>query len=1201
MCALTRVARTVCALLAVAAPARGQPSDGAPKTGAYVRRMIDRRDGLPEAQVNSIARSSDGYFWLATRRGLVRYDGLTFTLFGPENTPGLPAPWINHVRRDARDRLWLATASGLAMRDARGVHRIDSTQIPSVDTWSTFEDRRGKIWVVTNEGAYVGDGQRFTRVRGATGFFYQAVEDQHGRLWLAGRRALGYLVGDSLVDVSVRLGIRGRSFVMLPEGPDRMWIGTRRGATQIQFDPTGTPRVVQEISTKIGNRQRAVWAIERSADGALWLGTETGGTLLFDGTHLHAMSNAPHETWAVFADSSGVVWAGTGSGLERYQRSAFATLNRGLPESPVWSAQLSNIGTLWAASGDGSVHRFTGGRFSRAFASGPDSVSVPILASDDAMIVAAGGRSLVRVDAADRRSAIRWTGPPIGGLLGVLRDGNSFWISADSGLYRLADGRLRPMNSDLGLPRGARPREMARDSAGRVYFGRPWLTMRTGDRVQRYDAHSGLSSSHVRAILPRGAFTWIGTRDSGLFVLHRDTIRALGKLDPRLNREILGLGADNEGYLWLSWTYGLVRVAIGDLETIATGGSTRLRIRSFDQTDGLPVGSFRGDFQSVLARDRDGALYAPNAAGVVRIDPRAITADTIAPPIVVESVLVDGTPVSRLDALSLPVGVGRVEFMLATPGALRPTEVRLQYRLIGVDTVWLNAGLRRMVSFGPLRGGHYRFEARASTEEGEWSARPTIIDVDVKRRVGEWPWFLPVLLLATSGGVLVATRARRIALERRGQMLASEVAARTADLVAARDSLEQRVAERTAQLGEELAERERLQRALVESQKLEGLGRLAGGVAHEINNGMTSVLGFTELATLSASDQPGLLSDLDQVRRAGERVTAIVRQLLQFARRQQTKHEPFDVGSLVTSLQRSLDVLLGERVHLHMDVPAALPLVHGDRAQIEQVLINLAVNARDAMPDGGDVWLTVEHRHRATSASVGGVQLEAGDYLWLCVRDTGRGIDDAVRERLFEPFFTTKGLASGTGLGLAVSHGIVRDHGGAITVDSAVGHGAAFELWLPAPTCVSDTAPPETPMASETVKGAGETILVVDDDAGVRASVARHLERAGYRVRVAGSANEALALVSTDSEAINLIVSDVKMPELDGLEFARALHAKHPQPAMVFLTGSAGYDPRVDNALELFGPILPKPVSADQLHRAVRAMLDARLRENNVP
>ena len=1195
------LARTACLLCGMSVPVSGQPTEAGPKTGTYVRRMIDRRDGLPESQVNSVTRSSNGYFWLGTRRGLVRYDGLSFTLYEPGNTPALPSPWINQVRRDSRERLWLATGGGLAVRDEAGVHRIDSTQIPAVDVWSTFEDRRGAIWVATERGAFVGDGQRFSPVPGAKGFLYLATEDQRGRIWLAGRGVLGFLVGDSLVDVAARLGIRGRVFAALPDGPDHMWLGTQRGATRIQFDATGTPRVVGEISTVVRGRPRPVWALERSADGALWLGTETGGTLLFDGVRLHAMSNGALETWAIFADASGVVWAGTGGGLERYQRSAFTTLRNGLPDSPVWLAQLSNTGALWAALGDGTVYRFAGTGFSRVFASGPDKLSVPIVASGDAMLVAAGGRSVVRVDADDRRSAIPWQGPPVGAFLGIHRDSNTLWISADSGLYRLADGFLRPMNSALGLPLGTRPRQIAQDSAGRLYFGRPWLTVLDGNTSRRYDARHGLTSSTVQAILPRGAFTWIGTRDSGLYVLHRDTIRALGLLDPRLKREILGLGADNDGSLWISWTYGLVRVALADLEAAATGHPARVRIRSFDQTDGLPAGSFRGDFQSRLARDRYGSLYAPNAEGVVRIDPRAVAADTTPPPIVIESVLVDGRPVSTQRELSLPSGVGRIEFAIATPGALRPTEVRLQYRLVGVDTAWLDAGLRRMVSFGPLRGGGYRFEARAATEDGEWSATPAAVVLEVNLRLRERPWFLPMLLLATGGGVLLATRARRIALERRGQVLASEVAARTAELEAARDSLESRVAERTAQLAGELTERERLQRALVESQKLEGLGRLAGGVAHEINNGMTSVLGFTELATLSASTQPALLNDLEQVRRAGERITAIVRQLLQFARRQQTKHEPVAIGPLVTTLQRSLDALVGERVQLHVQVPDILPRVRGDSAQLEQVLINLVVNARDAMPDGGEVWLRLEHRQRATGDLVGGVRLGAGDYVWLGVRDSGRGIEAAVRERLFEPFFTTKGLASGTGLGLAVSHGIVREHGGAIAVESTVGHGATFEIWLPAlhDDATSDARRPATmQIPAEAAMGSGETILVVDDDAGVRESITRHLAHAGYQVRVAESSEEALAMVATVGESIDLIVSDVKMPDLDGLDFARRLYARHGPQAMVFLTGSAGYEPQIDDALELFGPILAKPVSQETLHRAVRAMLDARVRES---
>jgi signal transduction histidine kinase/ligand-binding sensor domain-containing protein/CheY-like chemotaxis protein len=1182
-----------------------------PRTDAWVRRLLDRRDGLPEVQVNAIERTADGYFWLGTRRGLVRYDGLRYTLFAPANTPALPSPWINGIRADQRGRLWLATGGGLVVRDGATFRLVDTTQVPAADVWATLEDRRGTIWVATESGVFRGDGTRFQPVPGARGFTYSLAQDGRGRVWMAGRNTLAYADGDSVVSLHQRFGISGRVFTVFADGPDHLWYGTTAGITEVRLDASGSPAVVRRISTAAGRNDRPVWSIGRGPDSTLWLGTETGGTLRLIGNRLEPMSDAAVETWSIYADPHGILWAGTSSGLERYQRSAFTTLSDGLPDSQVWSARIAPWGQLWTSLADGAVYAWQGNRFSRVTPPGAIEQSSPIWASPTGMLVGAESRTLQHIDADGRRTTLASADARIGSLLGLLDAGSDVWISADSGLFRLRNGQLQPMNAQLGRQQILRPRDMARDSAGRLYFGRPGVTIADGNTARFIGTAEGLTSTNVRAIVPRGDFVWIGTPDSGLYVLHRDTVRALGAIDPRLKGEVLALGDDHDGYLWVNWSYGLRRIPFADLEAAARGQPRPVHVRSFDQSDGLPAGSFRADFQSRLARDSAGALYVANARGVVRIEPSAITPDTVPPPVVVEGISVGGAAVDVGPTLALAPGLGRIEFTLATPGAMRPTEVRLQYRLIGVDSAWNDAGSRRTMAFGPLRGGAYRLEARTATEDGDWSPVRSLVAFDVGLRPTEAPWFVPLLVLATGALVLAGTRARRAALERRGQALALEVRERTADLEAARATLERRVSERTAQLAGELAERERLQQALNDAQKLEGLGRLAGGVAHEINNGMASVLGFTELAAIAARGHDDILSDLNEVRRAGDRVKTIVRQLMLFARREQMARTLIDVGDTVGELTRTLRELAGARVRVEVEIAPALRAVQANAQQLEQVVVNLVMNARDAMPDGGVVMVRVGARTLDAPTALGGVDLGAGEYVCITVSDTGVGMTESVRSRLFEPFFTTKAFAGGTGLGLAMAHGIVREHGGTIVVSSDEGHGSTFDIWLPAD--MSDAAPRTTPrrtpgdgVLSDRVTPSGpfaavrtpmesshETILLVDDDDSVREAVQRLLEVRGYRVLPAAGAQAALAVADEDYDGVDLVLTDFKMPELDGLTLVRMLRERHGSRPTVFMTGFAGYAPVDIDELATFGPIVSKPISARELQATLRSVLDA--------
>ncbi len=420
----------------------------------------------------------------------------------------------------------------------------------------------------------------------------------------------------------------------------------------------------------------------------------------------------------------------------------------------------------------------------------------------------------------------------------------------------------------------------------------------------------------------------------------------------------------------------------------------------------------------------------------------------------------------------------------------------------------------------------------------------------------------------------------------------------------AHEELELRVAERTAELSRanqellrEAAERTQAEAALRStedqlrhSQRMEAVGRLAGGVAHDFNNLLSVILTVSELMELDAAPDDPRRADLLEIRRAGERATDLTRQLLAFSRRQILQPRVLDFNAVVRDMERMLQRLIGEDVDLVTNLQPDLIPVKADPSQMEQVLMNLVVNSRDAMPRGGRI--TVETRNVELSESYAREHPEvtAGRHVLLAVSDTGVGMDAATRERIFEPFFTTKEHGKGTGLGLSTVYGIIKQSGGSIWVYSEPRAGTTFKVYFP----VAETVPqPTVKVPASSLRGT-ETILLVEDDEGVRKVAHRILIRQGYTILVTSGGAEALSLLATHTGPIHLMLTDVVMPRMNGRELADRATALRPGLKFLFMSGYT------DDAIVHHGvlnpdtPFIEKPLSTTALARKVREVLDSR-------
>ena len=388
----------------------------------------------------------------------------------------------------------------------------------------------------------------------------------------------------------------------------------------------------------------------------------------------------------------------------------------------------------------------------------------------------------------------------------------------------------------------------------------------------------------------------------------------------------------------------------------------------------------------------------------------------------------------------------------------------------------------------------------------------------------------------------------------------------------------------------DITERLRLEEQLRESQKMDALGRLAGGVAHDFNNLLMVMMGCADLIALDAHAGAEASANAELIRSTAERAASLTRQLLALSRRQVIDPKVIDLDAVVTEMSVMLRRLIGPRIELVVENGPGLGRVRVDPSQIQQVVMNLCVNARDALPDGGRIAITTRNAHpdEAFVSTLGDVA--PGPFVHLLVTDNGVGMDLETKRRLFEPFFTTKPLGEGTGLGLSTVYGIVKQSGGHLSVASTKGKGSEFSVYLP----IVDAPLAESRCETEAPSvGTATTILLVEDEQQVRHLLERYLERAGYHVLAAAGAQQALELFEQHAVTIDLVVTDILMPGLTGVELARALDKQRSGLPVLFMSGYAHND-GADIESRPGSAFLAKPFSMPQLTAQLRALLGAK-------
>lgn len=1180
-------------------------------------------DGLPVNSINAMVRDEQGYLWLATMDGLVRFDGVDFKVFDTLNSPGLAGNRLLVLAKDVHDALWMTT------EDMRLVHfdrsrfrtleRADGLPHDQVIALSVTD--RG-IWVGTRRGAARWTGERFEALQDElwTEPTTAIAQSGDGTVWLGSES--GRVLRLALDGSGVEVAVPARVWQIASDGEGGVWIAHTIGLTR--WNPNSRPPMAAVLTFGVQGLERA--------GGALYL---TGAEQLFrleqgQLTALAAQARGSGRERLVRIDETGE-WANTGAGLMRNGELVLA------PRFLVTDWLFDDGGGLLVATAGDGLYRLAPNAFDRPAAPAAllEASVYPIASAPDGGVwigtigqgvyrIAPGERQAKRI-AAESAPEVVYTLLPEGDVSG--------WIGG-YGLWRLDDGEAH----QLGVPeilRGAAVRALFRDAQGRIWAGteQDGLWRRNGESWQRMLLPAGSVNAPVRVIVESGEYIWLGTNGHGLLRFHeprgfeqlaeeppgrlirslyvdeherlligtedrglcrldrprdplnRASVRCLDRRDGLPHDGIHQILPDGMGKLWMSTNRGIFFVSRHDLDSGFEGGG--LAARMLTEADGLPEREANGGVQSAGTVDTWGRLWFPTVRGPVSLDPAQLPAPPPPPAAVIEQLVTSTGAYPIHQALfDLPVGVRNLTLRYTAPDFVSATALQFETRLIGLEQRWQSVGERREVDFTNLSRGAYRFEVRTRGVDGQTGAIAGL-DLDIPPYLHETPAFR-----AGTGMLLIALtmlgwrwRERRLALDR--------------------DRLEHQVDARTEALSAAMAEAERGRDQIArQAERLERLDEEKRGffanISHELRTPLTLLLGPLEQGQRNPE---AVIEQLPMMNRNARRLNRLVEQILDLQRIEggQLNVEPelHDLAAWTRSTTELFRPLARScRISFELSEPPSGVLAWFDASQMEKVLGNLLSNAIKYCRPGDHVTVSTARE---------------GENALIRVVDTGPGIAEEHLSRLFDRFYRAAPSDSpieGTGIGLALARELVLLHGGELSVDSAPDNGARFCLHWPARATDGRLSPRagEGPEMAPSLQAAGKPlpspeaapddaacILVVDDNADLRQWL-RHVLGDRYRVDEASDGKAALQQMA--ARLPDLVVSDWMMPGMDGLELVGKM-GEDPQlegVPVIVLSARAEVSDHVQGLDAGAVAYVQKPFRAEVLRAQIESLLALRLR-----